>query len=417
MLKNLIKLNIFIFLTINLNFTPIFATQNTHNTHKIFMVTGETSAEQIGAWYLTLRQAPVYAKASSGRQGERDGENPIKCEAIGGQNLQKAGAQIYDNYKNLILGAVGPIQFIKNLPDRWYGLKILSNYILENNFSEVILIDCPLTNIPLMYKLKKSKPEIKITYIAPPEMWIWGKWGLDYFFKNYSDKTIVVYPFEANWYKKQGLETEFLGWPGYEKIKPYLDANTKKENKIALCPGSRKSEIKIMLPIFLEVAQIISKKHPEISFILPIAEYISKEQIEQEIKKYNLKNKIEVIKDDEKLFEKLSSCCIAISKPGTITLFLALLKIPTIITFKIPLITYLMAKLIFQKSYVGLPNLFLDKEVFKELIQGECNVKMLTKEIDKLYQEFTSNSERYQKTLTDLEEIKIKLNPQNINSP
>ena len=392
MLKKLIKLNISILFTIILDFNLILAAQATQSDkqYKIFMVTGESSAEQIGAWYLEKRIE----------------ENPnLYCKAIGGQSLENLGAKLYDKYENLILGYVSPIQFIKHIPDRWYYLKDLSDYILENNFDEVVLIDCPLTNIPLMRILKKNKPGIQVTYIAPPEMWLWGKWGMDYFFRKYADHIIVVYPFEVEWYKKNELETEFLGWPGYEKIEPSANKIIKKQNKIALCPGSRKSEIKIMLPIFLKTAQIISEQHPEISFILPIAKYISKGQIETEIKKYNLENKVKIIKDNENIFDELSSCCLAVSKPGTITLILALLKVPTVIAVKIPLITYFIAKMIFQKSYVGLPNLFLEKEVFKELIQSECTTENITKEIEKLYETFKNNQQSYQQKLKELEEI------------
>lgn len=397
MLKTLIKLNLYILFTTILSFNIISATQS-NKQHRIFMVTGETSAEQIGAWYLEKRIE----------------ENPnIYFEAIGGQNLEKLGAKIYDKYENLILGLVSPIQFIKHLPDRWYYLKDLSKYILENNFDEVILIDCPLTNIPLMRILKKNNPGIQVTYIAPPEMWLWGKWGMDYFFKKYADNIIVVYPFEVEWYKENGLETEWLGWPGYEKIEPNINKPVVKQSKIALCPGSRQSEIKIMLPIFLETAEIISKKHPEVSFIMPIAEYISKNQIETEIKKYNLKNKIKIIKDNENLFDELGSCCLAISKPGTITLILALLKVPTIISIKIPLLTYFIAKIIFKKSYVGLPNLFLNKKVFKELIQSECTTKNITEEVEKLYENFKNNHPLYQQRLKELEEIQDILTPKN----
>jgi len=384
MLKYSIRLALIILFHLSTYTFPIF-TQNP--TEKIFFVTGEASGEKIGSWYLK------YLKE----------KNPnIYCQAIGGKNLEKEGAILYDDYKKLTLDFVEFWQFITHLPDRWKTCNKIANHIISNNFNKVVLVDCPLTNFLLMRKLKKQKPEIHITYIAPPEMWIWGKWKMDWLLKKYSDRIIVIYPFEQEWYKNQTLEVEWLGWPGYEEIKPYLKKDIKKEKCIVLCPGSRPSELETMIPILAEFVKDFSQKYPDVSFLMPVAQSFSIDSIKTLLKKYNLENKIALISGNENNYEKISSCCLAITKPGTITLVLALLKIPMIITYKVPWLTYFLARLVIQVHYIGLPNLFLNKEICKELIQTDCTKEEISNHAEKLYQIFLNNSFLYQQKLKQL---------------
>ena len=107
--------------------------------------------------------------------------------------------------------------------------------------------------------------------------------------------------------------------------------------------------------------------------------------------------------DEQNKNDILSRCCFAVTKPGTITLELALLKCPMIITYKVPLFNYLIMKTIIQTKFVGLPNLFASKELCKELLQDECTTQALIQEATILYDAFLANSTLYQQKLNDLE--------------
>ena len=101
----------------------------------------------------------------------------------------------------------------------------------------------------------------------------------------------------------------------------------------------------------------------------------------------------------------------AVTVPGTATLELALLKTPTIITYKAPLFTYWLAKSIIKTKYVGLPNLLLKKEICKELIQKNCTEEKIMEEIQKIYLCFLEKNKQdsYQRLLDDLEPIRTLL--------
>jgi lipid-A-disaccharide synthase len=375
---------LFIFLTVS------FQTKVCHSAQKkVFVVTGETSGDALGAWWLNKLKKD---------------HTSLACEAIGGKNLQEQGAQLYKHFNTLTLGFVGMWKFLTHLPQRYRTNNEIANYILENEFTDVILVDCPLTNLMLAWKLKKKKPNLHITYIAPPELWIWGKWGIDWVLKTYCDSIVVIYPFEVKWYKKQGLQVEWYGYPYYEKFKTDLVKQQNKTDCIALLPGSRKSELQTMLPLFAQVARQLKNKHPKLDFILPVAQSFSFEHVKTELKKFNIADSITLIdgSNEKETHQELACCCVAITKPGTITLILSLLKIPAIITYRVPWLTYLFARSIIQVPYVGLPNLLLRKEICKELIQSDCTVKNIVNETEKLYKAYKNKTYFYTSKLNQL---------------
>ena len=225
---------------------PSVLSSNPSDIDKIFFVTGEVSGDRLGAWYLNKLKKQ---------------NHDIACSAIGSTHLEQAGAQILQDFTQDSLGVTGISKIISYIPDMYYKYKNISQEILDNDFQHVVLIDSPLINIPLARKLKRAKKEnIRITYIAPPEMWIWGKWGIDKMLKSYCNQIIVIYPHEKNWYENEGLHVDYYGYPFFNNLNQYFNLSKEKENMIAVYFGSRKSEIKTTLPLFTKVIKMFQQK-------------------------------------------------------------------------------------------------------------------------------------------------------------
>ncbi|MCF7799981.1 lipid-A-disaccharide synthase [Candidatus Babeliales bacterium] len=371
---------------------------------KIFFVSGEVSGDRLGAWYLKRLKQDYEA---------------IQVTAIGGHFLQNAGAKLYKNLEELNI--VGVSEIIKKIPFIFKFLKNLKEYILQNNFEEIVLIDFPGFNLRLAKALKKANPKIKITYLSPPQTWIWGKWRIKKL-KKYCDELIVLYPFEVEWYKKYGLNTFYFENPVYSKLKESFEKwqvdqefLKNKKNQIAIIPGSRTSEIKKLLPFVVEIIKKIKNTWPDVKIVLPIAQSFSYDFIEKELKKlfgeqYNFFRKnIILVQDEKEKLKLLSQCCLAITKPGTVTLELALLKVPSIVFYKTSWLTYFLARPLIKVKYMSLPNLLLNKLVFEEFIQQDCKINNIFKYFSKLYEDFLYNSHVYQKYQKDLFDIEILL--------
>ncbi|MFA5074814.1 MAG: lipid-A-disaccharide synthase [Candidatus Babeliales bacterium] len=371
---------------------------------KIFFVSGEVSGDRLGSWYLKKLNEKSF-----------EDNQEIQVTAIGGTFLQDAGAKLYKNLEELNI--VGISEIIKKIPFILKFLKTLTKYILQNNFEEVVLIDFPGFNLRLAKYLKKANPKIKITYLSPPQTWVWGKNRIKKL-KKYCDELIVLYPFEVEWYKKHNLKVYYFENPVYSKLKEsfgnwQIDQNflKNKKNQIAILPGSRTSEIKKLLPFVIDIVKKIKFVWPEIKIVLPIAQSFSKKFIKEELKKfetaqYNFgEHDIILVQDEKEKLKLLSQCCLAITKPGTITLELALLKVPSIVFYKTSWLTYFLARTVIKVKYMSLPNLLLDRPVFKEFIQQDCKSDNIFKYFFDLYKSFLCQSDMYQKIQKELFDI------------
>ncbi|MBD3273544.1 lipid-A-disaccharide synthase [Candidatus Dependentiae bacterium] len=362
--------------------------------NKIFIVSGELSGDQSGAWYLNKIR----------------NEN-IEFDAVGGSFLRAAGAKIYEDIEKLNI--TGVVEVLGKLKFIFTFLKQLSNHIIKNNFNKVILVDFPGFNLMLAKRLKKLDPKIQITYLSPPQLWVWGSWRLKKI-KKYCDKLVVLYPFEVDWYKKQGFDNvEFIGNPLCSKLNKYLlNDNLEVKNQIAILPGSRKQEIKKLLPFFARLIKKVKLLYPNMKIVLPVADSIDSNFLEKQLRKHNLYNHGQdvflVAGEDEKI-KALKESILAITKPGTITLELALLEIPSVIFYKTSWITYLLAKMVVNVEYMGLPNLFLNKPIYKEFIQGDCKVDLIFEHVKTIYESFFKQNNFYKNIKKDLNQIKNNL--------
>ena len=381
--------------TLTLTFVQNFS-KNTDDTtkQKTFFITSSASSDYLAAWW--------YNKLKTENR-------KIEVLAIGGKQLKQANVPIWKHYNQLTIGTVGFVKFIKQFSNQWKERNKITKHILDNNFMNVVIVDTVLSGILIARSLKKQKPKINITYIAPPEMWIWGRWGMDKLLKKYCNKIIVIYPFEPKFYKKYDLKTEWLGWPYYKDFEKYFHKKITKEKNIALFPGSRWNEIEIMIPIFAEVVKKFKNQYDDVKFTMPIAQTFTFDQIKKILKKHGVEDSITLIQGN-KSYDEMQSCCLAITKPGTTTLQLALLQIPTIVTYRVPWFTYFLLKLIIQKPYISLASILLDKTIQTEIIQSDCNAKTIFEKANQLYLSFLKNDQSYQNNLEQLLEVRKKLN-------
>ena len=353
---------------------------------KIFLVAGELSGDQLGAWYLNY---------------QNNQNNKIKAIAVGGNALQSAGAKIFLPMAKL--NVTGILEVIKHIPRLLRYTKMLTNHIIEQSYDEVVLINFSGFNMKLAQSIKKRKPEQKITYFSPPQLWIWGAWRLKKL-KKYCNKVIVLYQFEVEWYKQRGLKAEWIGSPHHDRLKKYYELSEKKKNKIAFLPASRESEFKKLFPIMLDLIKQFKLVHSNVDIILPIAETISRSTVEKELRKAGPWGiDVRIVQGEDEKYRELSTCCLAITKPGIVALELALLKIPSIVLYKTSWLTYLLARSFVKVSYMALPNLLLKKPLFPEFIQHKCRKRNILKTINTYYDAFRNNEVLYKNTIHNLD--------------
>lgn len=331
--------------------------------------------------------------------------NPnVKLVGMGGEAMQKAGVEIIYDIKDL--GVIGVVEVVKNLPRLFKLRDDLLAYMEKERPDVLVVIDYPEFNMRLAKKAKALG--IKIVSYISPSAWAWRK-GRAKDVAKIVDRLAAIFPFERDVYVEAGANVTFVGHPLMDIVKPAL---TKPEAYayfkaridapiVMLMPGSRKQEITNLLIPMLEATEIIASERPDCQFYLPIASTIDKSEIESIIKPYNVKINL----TSGYNYDLMNISTLAIAASGTATLETAIMKMPTIITYRVAAVTYFLGRLLVKIPYIGLPNIVAGKKVLPEFLQADVNAKNISEYALKVL----NDDEFRQQIITELELVKEKL--------
>ncbi|WP_394759462.1 lipid-A-disaccharide synthase [Flavobacterium sp.] len=330
-------------------------------------------------YYIIAGEASGDLHGSNLMKGIYKEDSQVEIRFWGGDLMQQTGGTLVKHYRDLSF--MGFLEVVLNLKTILNNIKICKADILSFKPDAIIFIDYPGFNMRIAKWSKKLG--IRNHYYISPQIWAWKENRIKAI-KSDVDKMYVILPFEKDFYeKKHNFPVEFVGHPLIDAInnRQKTDANQfKKENNlderpiIALLPGSRKQEIEKMLSEMLSVV----KDFPDYQFVIagaPSQEYSFYEQFLTNDQVHFISNKT---------YDLLSVSYAALVTSGTATLETALFKVPEVVLYKGSWASYQIAKRIVTLKYISLVNLIMDKEVVTELIQDNCNTKMIKAELEKI---------------------------------
>ncbi|MCB0736620.1 MAG: lipid-A-disaccharide synthase [Bacteroidetes bacterium] len=270
------------------------------------------------------------------------------------------------------LAFMGFVEVLANLKTILANFKLCEKHIQEFEPNKVILIDYPGFNLRMAKHIKSIN--LPVIYYISPQVWAWKENRVKKI-KQYVDQMLCILPFEKAFYQKWNYETAYVGHPLLDVVAQFQAAVEKIDNApIALIPGSRKQEIAKMLPIMLKTAT----KFPNENFIVTGAPAINESFYYQ----FQLPDNVQIMfGQTHQIMHKAKA---ALVTSGTATLETALFNTPEVVCYKGNYISYLLAKQLVKIKYISLVNLIMDKEVVKELIQGDFTAKNCIAELQKL---------------------------------
>jgi len=276
------------------------------------------------------------------------------------------------------LSFMGFAEVVKHLPKIFSNIKFCKRDILEWEPDVIIFVDFPGFNLRIAEWAKKKG--FTTFYFIAPQVWAWKEGRIEKMIK-YIDQLFVILPFEYDYFKSKGLlNVHYHGHPLKDEVAfVSSDFNLPKiRPKIALLPGSRKQEIKSLLPIFIQLV----KDLPQMDFVVVCAPGMDPKYYDNwSSKNTELKN----LKFDNSGMKRIMPTCdAALVASGTATLETALYGIPQSVAYKTSGITYQIAKRLIKVQYISLVNLIVNKPLIKEMIQSECNFMKLRKELNAL---------------------------------
>ena len=252
--------------------------------------------------------------------------------------------------------------------------------IIKFNPDILFSVDSPDFTLRVAEKVKKLKSNIKVIHYVAPQVWIWRE-GRVKKFKNFVDHFLLLFNFEKKYFDKENIKNTFVGHPLLEKNSIKIDiSNISKGKKIiSIFPGSRSSEINVLLPILIDFVKLMNKKFYEFLFVFHATDE-NKNIIINKLNKTNIDN-VEVISDKKIKKEILLNSIFAVSKSGTVSLEICNAKVPSIIIYKINFINFLIMKSLVKVNFANIINIINDREVIPELLQNECNATEIYKSV------------------------------------
>ena len=287
---------------------------------------------------------------------------------LGGQRMREAGVELEGDISRIAV--VGPFEVISYLGKLYRVFRRLAERIEREPPSAAVLIDFPDFNLRLAKRIKDAGAPI-IYYISP-QVWAWRQGRLSQI-QRLVDKMLVIFPFEEQIYREAGIPVEFVGHPLVDMVcaskskEEFCQDHQLDPRKpiVALLPGSRRKEVRYILPTLCKTADLIAIQKPDTQFVLPMAPGLEKRLLENMIGA----RPITVVMDETYNAIRYSRAAIVAS--GTATLETALLGAPEVIVYRISRATWFLGKLLLKVRLFGIVNIILGEEVVPELFQNK----------------------------------------------
>ncbi|MBU4252599.1 MAG: lipid-A-disaccharide synthase [Candidatus Omnitrophica bacterium] len=330
--------------------------------------------------------------------------NPdIKISGLGGTHLARAGCEIFCDIKGL--SVMGFFDVLKKLPKFLKLKKLILRKIDTDKPDAIILVDFSGFNLRLACAINKRLPVI---YYVSPQIWA-SRGGRINCIKKFISMLVVLFKFEEKFYRQRQIPVTCVGHPLIDLVNPSAEKQDFRNSFgidpakkiIALLPGSRKQEVKLILPLMLKTAQLINKVIPDTQFIIAKSPNLDTQLYLSACKNIVL---------DLKIVNGLTYDCLNIAQAslvcsGTATLEAAIMQKPFVIVYKTNLLNYLLYRPQIKIPYIGMVNIVAGKRIVPEFIQFSAQPKMIAKSIIELLQ----NPLSADRMIQDLKTVKDSL--------
>ena len=348
---------------------------------RIFILTGEPSGDRLASTIISKLK-----KQNSN----------IEFLSVGGSYLGSLGIKSIFDLKDITY--LGFTSVLFNIFKIRKKINNTVDEIIKFNPDILFSVDSPDFTLRVAEKVKKLNQNIKTIHYVAPQVWIWRKNRVKKI-KNFIDHILLLFSFEKKYFDEENIKNTFVGHPLIEnnkKVKTSLENMAIKDKKIiSIYPGSRKSEITVLLPIQLKFIKLMNNKYPDYFFIFHSTDE-NKKLIMNYFENADLKN-IDVISDENIKTQILSKSVFAVCKSGTASLQVCNENVPSIIIYKLSFINFMIFKLLVNVKFANIINIINDREVIPELLQSECNAEEIYKSV--IY--FLKNPEYMNKQIND----------------
>lgn len=308
---------------------------------------------------------------------------PAEWFGIGGDQMAAAGVELVSHAR--AVNVLGIVEVVLHLP-RIYGVyrKLLAE-VDRRQPRFAVLIDFPDFNLRLARQLHRRG--IPVIYFIAPQMWAWRP-GRVKLLRRYTRKLICIFPFEEEFFRKAGVNVEYVGHPLVDLAKPTLTREQflarhrlrPGEATVCLLPGSRNQEVARHLPVMLEAAARLAA-HRSVQFTLVRANTVEPALVQRLLARGGQLS-VTVIEDSP--YNALASAEAAVISSGTATVEALLVGTPMVVVYRVAAPSWWVGKLLVRTPHYSMVNLLAGKKLVPELIQSEFTPARVAEEVERL---------------------------------
>jgi len=296
----------------------------------------------------------------------------LRVYAVGGERLKAAGAEII--LPSAELSVVGLFEVFSHLGPITKAYMKVRRWLSVNRPAALVLIDFPEFNLLMARHAKRVG--IPVFYYISPQIWAWRR-GRVRKIKRLVDRMAVILPFEQEFYRRYGMDVEFVGHPLLDSVKatmprgPFMEQHgiNAGSRLVCLLPGSRQGEIARHLDMLTEAASMIrAGMQQPVAFCLPLAPGLP-DRLKDTMAKRSGHAAVDIKVIDNDTYNALAASDLALAASGTVTLEAAILGTPMIVTYRVSPVSYRLGRRLIKVKWVSLVNLIANREVVPELLQ------------------------------------------------
>lgn len=328
---------------------------------RLAMVAGEASGDLLGGLLL------------GGLRRRWPGLRPV---GIGGPRMGELGFESW--WPQDALAVRGYIEVLRHYRRIASIRRQLAARLLEDPPQAFIGVDAPDFNLGLEARLRQAG--VPALHFVCPSIWAWRPGRVKTIARSV-DHVLCLFPFEPELLRRHGIAATFVGHPLADEIPleppraaARLALGAGDAPLVAVLPGSRRSEVEAIAPVFLQAVALLHGRRPALRFVLPLAPGLRAE-VEALVAVHAPLAPIQVV--DGRSHEALAACDLTLIASGTATLEAALFKRPMVIGYRMHPLSWALMRRMQLQPWVGLPNILCRDFVVPELIQEQCRPEAL----------------------------------------
>ncbi len=231
---------------------------------------------------------------------------------------------------------------------------------------------------------KRRSPIPRVRYVAP-QVWAWRA-GRAKQLARWIDHLLTLLPFEPPYFTKHGLAATWVGHPVLESGFSQGDAAAfRKRHDIAanrriigVLPGSRRSEVAHLMPVFKETIARLVARYPDLHVVMPTVDTVAHEVYAAAT---GWSAPITVIMDSSERRDAFAACEVALAASGTVSLELALAGVPHVVAYRGSALSALAFKFFRLTRFINLINILVGHEAVPERTQSRCRPEILVDDL------------------------------------